>query len=169
MAGVGYCAAVALAAMFLVAGFGKLGRPHDSAVGFAAMGLPAPRFLSFAVPGAEIVVAVLLLWVPWLGGALALGLLVVFTTVMVQAIRRGVHTPCGCFGSNTTEPEISWFEVARNVVLMIGAFAALFAPGPVRPTMGEVGVVVLGALICLGLGITHSVLHRTRDRAPQST
>lgn len=28
MAGVGYCSAVALAAMFFIAGFGKLGKPH---------------------------------------------------------------------------------------------------------------------------------------------
>lgn len=163
MAGVGYCSAVALAAMFFIAGFGKLGKPHVSAEGFEKLGLPAPKFLAFAVPVTEIVVACLLLVIPWVGGVIAFGLLTLFTLVMLHAIRNGIRTPCGCFGSNTTEPEVSWFEVARNVILMVGAFTTLFASEPVRPTMGAVGIVVLGVLACFALTITHGAVNRQRD------
>jgi uncharacterized membrane protein YphA (DoxX/SURF4 family) len=158
--GIGYTAAVALAAMFLIASFSKLGAPQESAAGFAAFGLPAPKLLAVVLPIVEIGLAILLLIIPWLGGAIALGILTLFTAVLVNALRHGIAAPCNCFGTNASNKNISWFEVARNGILMLGAFCALFATKPIRPYMNQVGIVALGVCAVVGLTIWRNVLDR---------
>ncbi len=123
MGSFGYGCALVLAAVFVRAGAAKLARPGRTAAGFAALGLPAPAPLAWAVPAAELVTAVLLVASPQVGGALALAVLVVFTGVVVSAVRRGVTAGCTCFGAVSAKP-VSARDIVRNLVLAGLAAAA---------------------------------------------
>jgi hypothetical protein len=58
--------------------------------------------------------------------AIAAGaLLAVFTVGLVQRLRTGRRPPCACFGASARP--ISWWSVARNVLLMVVAAVAVFA------------------------------------------
>ena len=86
-------------------------------------GLPSrlASVLALAIPGAELLVATLLL-VPasaYAGSAGALLLVLVFTAGIVANLLRGHAPSCRCFGQLQAKPA-GWSTVARN-----GLFAAL--------------------------------------------
>jgi hypothetical protein len=108
-----WLAPAALAVVFAAAGGAKLVDRETS----------VPRAISVA----EIAVAVLLIAVPPVGAALALGLLAGFTVALVVRIRRGSEEPCECFGQLGTRP-VSWLDVARNLGFMALAAVALVWP-----------------------------------------
>jgi len=119
----GMAAACVLAATFAWAGAAKLGRPAETAAGFAELGLGGAEGLARGVPALELALAVALLAVPAAGAAAALVLLGCFSLVLVRALRRGGEVRCACFG-RATGPPLSWLELARN-----GLLAALAALG----------------------------------------
>ena len=126
MSSLGFGCALVLAAVFVWAAAAKVARPDRTAAGFAAFGLPGARALAWVVPAAELLTAFWLVALPRAGGVVALGLLAVFTGVIVAALRRGVSAGCSCFGSVSTKP-VSSRDILRNVVLMALAGAAMFA------------------------------------------
>ena len=151
--GTEYAAAVVLAVVFALAGIAKLRRPSVTARSFAGLGLPAAKELAVAVPVVELALAVGLLVVPPVAGALALLLLVAFTAVLVSAIRSGKQVGCGCLGSTRNDP-VSSVEIVRNGMLAAAAVVAMGASEPVAPGLGDViaaTTVTVVALVVLAL------------------
>jgi len=122
----GMAAAGVLAATFAWAGAAKLGRPMDTAAGFADLGLAHPATLARGVPVVELLLAVTLLAAPAAGGAAALVLLGGFSLVLARALGRGVEVRCACFG-RAGGPPVSWVELVRNGLLGALAVVALGA------------------------------------------
>ncbi len=125
---------LALAAVFIVAGAGKLlDRPGSRA---ALVDFDVPDHLAGALvlllPAAELATAVGLLFAStakWAGVA-ALALLCAFVGGLTRALRRGDAPDCHCFGQVHSTPA-SWLTVARNVGLAIPAiYLAADGPGP---------------------------------------
>lgn len=154
MADVGAVAALVLAGVFAVAGVAKGRRPGATARAFAALGLPAAGLLSWAVPGAELGLAVLLWLRPRAGAPGALALLGVFSAVLLRQLRSGATAPCGCFGSATARP-VSVADLARNGLLAAFACAALAAPAvPALPSFpAVVAVTAAGVAALVGLAL----------------
>ena len=126
----GMAAAGVLAATFAWAGASKLGRPGETAAGFADLGLRRPVVLARAVPVAELGLAVTLLAVPAAGAAVTLVLLAGFSLVLVRALHRGDDVRCACFG-RAGGPPLSWVELIRNGLL--GVLAAVAVPAGLDP------------------------------------
>ncbi|HEY2430348.1 MAG TPA: MauE/DoxX family redox-associated membrane protein [Acidimicrobiales bacterium] len=148
MAGAATACAVVLAVVFGWAAVAKAVRHRPTVAAFTELGLPAPTFLSVAVPAAEAAVAIILVLRPAIGGALALAALAAFTLVVVRALTRGGSAGCGCFGSRRIEP-VSPSDVVRNGLLAAFAAVATGATHPVRPGLVGGGA-VLGGVIAAG-------------------
>ncbi len=170
VAGIGYTAAVVVAAVFAVAGVAKLRDPSGTAADFEALGLPRPRTMALFVPLAELAVVALLLIVPAAGAIGALVTLAFFTVFLVGRLRAGVKAPCACFGTARRDP-LSWVEIGRNIGLAVLAALALSTDRPVRPTAGDIAVVASGvalAVLTLRLGRRRVQRGLRRSGAPAS-
>ncbi len=143
---------VALAALFATAAFHKAA---DLAA-FAAT-LRDYRMLPAAVTGllapcfaaAEALVAVSLLAPGWAGSAAAggAGLLLVYTAAIATNLLRGRREiDCGCFGPRVRQ-SISGGLVARNAVLVAGAFVAALPAGSRPLVWVDAVTIVLGACV----------------------
>ena len=122
-----WIAPVALAVVFAWAGGAKFADLKGTQEGFAALGLSQPEPRAIQVAAFEIATAVLLIVAPVGGALVALGLLVVFTVLIVRLLRSGVTAPCRCFGGIRSHP-LAWTDVARNVGLGLLAVVVLIAP-----------------------------------------
>jgi uncharacterized membrane protein YphA (DoxX/SURF4 family) len=147
--GVATAGAWLLAGLLAWTGAAKLRQHVRTADRFAALGLPAPRVLALAVPGAELVVAAGLVVAPSVGGVAALVLLAAFTAFLAGQLRRGGTVDCGCFGTARQDPLTSAVLV-RNAVLAAAAAGAL-VPGaggvpPLAAWIAASTVALLGAL-----------------------
>ena len=122
-----WLAPVALAVVFAWAGGAKFADLEGTEEGFAALGLSQPEPRAIQVAAFEIATAVLLIVAPIGGALVALGLLAVFTVLIVRLLRDGVTAPCRCFGGIRSHP-LAWTDVARNVGLGALAVITLLAP-----------------------------------------
>jgi len=155
--GIGYTAAIVVAAVFAVAAVAKLRDIPGTVAGFEALGLPQAELFARMVPLTELAIVVLLLVVPPGGAIAALITLAFFTTFLVGRLRAGVVAPCACFGASAAAP-LSGIEILRNVGLVVLAGAALATDRPVRPTLLDLLVVLVPTLAFAG------VLRLLRDR-----
>lgn len=116
----GLVASLALAAVFAVAGLAKLADLAGTRRAVVGFGVPEPLGapLAVALPISELAVAALLLPASTraLGAAGALGLLVVFSTVIAASLARGNAPDCHCFGQLHSAPASSR-TLARNGAL----------------------------------------------------
>jgi peroxiredoxin/uncharacterized membrane protein YphA (DoxX/SURF4 family) len=114
-----------LAAIFIVAGIGKLLDLEGSKKSVIAFGTPEDLAKTFAVaiPFAEIVFGVCLLFVStaWLGSIGVFLFLLIFIGGMIWQLAQGNAPECHCFGAIHSEP-VSKKTLVRNVVF---AFLAL--------------------------------------------
>jgi uncharacterized membrane protein YphA (DoxX/SURF4 family) len=127
--GIGYAAAVALAAIFAIAAVAKLRDVSATERDFAGLGIPRASFFARFVPIAELSIVALLLIVPPAGAIAALVSLAFFTTFLIGRLRAGVRAPCACFGSSRAQP-ISVRDVIRNLLLMALAVVSLATDQP---------------------------------------
>ena len=148
--GIGYSAAVVLAALFATASIAKLRDLPATLKQFTALGLPRPGVFTRIVPLAELALVTLLLIVPAVGAIFAMITLAFFTTFLVGRVRAGVTTPCACFGATVSTP-LSWVDVVRNLLLMVLAAVALMSTRPVAPT--PVDLLVTLGLVMGGAGL----------------
>jgi len=124
-----------VAGMFLFAALPKLLDPvsfardidnyrmvPDALIGPLALMLPVAEILI----GAALVSGVYARGAALVAGAMLLG----FAAGMIQAIARGINLDCGCFGQ-FAEAQVSWWTVARNLVLF--ALSLAVAAGPDMP------------------------------------
>ena len=90
------------------------------------------------------------------GFGLAVLLLVLFSLVLVAALRRDSGVSCNCFGAS--ERPVSWYDIARNVALLACCGAGLwtYAVTDHAPPGGAV-IVLLGLMAgCFFLIVTNS-------------
>jgi len=156
-AGIGYCAAVVLAAIFATAAIAKLRDLRATLDQFTALGLPRPGVFTRIVPLAELSLVTLLLIVPAVGAIFAMITLAFFTTFLVSRVRAGVSAPCACFGATVSTP-LSWVDVFRNVGLFLLAATALIATRPIRPS--PIDVVITGTAVGVGAILLRICRHR---------
>lgn len=111
-----------LATIFAVAGIGKLLDLEGSEKAVKAFGTPEEfsKFFSIALPFAEIVFAICLLFVStsWLGAIGATVLLLSFIGGMIFQIAQGNAPDCHCFGAIHSEP-VSKKSLIRNIIFAI--------------------------------------------------
>lgn len=146
MAGIGYLGALVLAAVFVWAAAAKLARPDQTVAGLAALKVPKPAVMVWAVPAVELVTAALLVAVPRVGGLIALALLAAFSVVIARAVLAGVTAGCSCFGSVSSRP-VSAHELGRNALLATLALAAGATPEPTAPPLWGVAAVVAAGVL----------------------
>jgi hypothetical protein len=114
--------------------------PHLT--GAVATGLTSAEVVVVALLVAGAAPALTVLAAPAL--VLAVALLLVYGAGLVSVRVRGLHVPCHCFGANPVP--VSWYDVARNVVLLGVAAISLVAGAPAQPLTGlDAALVVLVA------------------------
>jgi uncharacterized membrane protein YphA (DoxX/SURF4 family) len=124
------------AAFLLWAGLAKAFASQESILAVNAYDvLPEAlvRPVAAVLPWIEVGVAVLLvlgLFVRFAGIATAV-LAGVFILGMAQAKARGLAIDCGCFGGGGAGDGVSWWDIARDVpILLAGIYLALRPHGP---------------------------------------
>ena len=141
--GVGYAAALVLCVVFVVAAAAKLRDLDGVARDFDEMAIRSPALAARILPAVELVTAVVLTLVPWLGGSLAAAILVGFTVVLWRQVRSGAVAHCACFGAASSQT-VSSVDLVRNGALIVAALVAVAARRMV-PSLGDVVVVGLVA------------------------
>lgn len=108
---------VLLGAVFLASGVMKVASPRQWRTQSADLGVPGA--VAAVVPFTELVVGALL--VAQIArrpvAAVAAGLLVTFSALLVVRLLQGRRPPCACFGAWSSKP-IGWGNVARNAVFL---------------------------------------------------
>jgi putative oxidoreductase len=123
--------ALALAAVFIYAGVGKIRDPlqfADSIAAYAILPAVFVNLLALSLPPFEIACGLLLV-VPRTRrvGALAVALIsVVFFSALLSALVRGLTLDCGCFGSGTPSRPRMWAELGLDVLLFGSAMLIYF-------------------------------------------
>lgn len=119
-----------LFAIFALAGIGKLLDLKGSEKAVKDFGTPEElaKFFAVALPFAEIVFAVCLLFVEtsWVGALGALILLLTFIGGMIWQLAQGNAPDCHCFGAIHSEP-VSRKSLIRNVVFAVLALALILS------------------------------------------
>lgn len=131
---------------FAVSAGGKalnLGAFREAILDFGVLSrrLSGPAATTFFA--AEVLVVALMV----LGGiglpvGFALGgiLLIIFSAALATALRESIEVNCNCFGR--AERRVSWYDVARNAILVVCAGVGLWAyeafPQQVSPKIGAV-------------------------------
>ena len=136
---------LALAVVLGTAFAGKLRGPrpfHALVSTMTELGMPAMfaiRPVAALVLALELAATVLVITVPLVGYPIAAALLLAFTAVVINALRRDEPVACRCFGASTAP--IGPAHVVRNLLLLAvaGSGAALYASG----STGELGLVLV--------------------------
>jgi peroxiredoxin/uncharacterized membrane protein YphA (DoxX/SURF4 family) len=119
-----------LFAIFALAGIGKLLDLKGSEKAVKDFGTPEEfaKFFAIALPFAEIVFAVCLLFVEtaWVGAIGALILLLSFIGGMIWQLAQGNAPDCHCFGAFKSEP-VSRKSLIRNIIFAILAFVLILS------------------------------------------
>jgi len=119
-----------LFAIFALAGVGKLLDLKGSEKAVKDFGTPEEfaKFFAVALPFAEIVFAVCLLFVEtsWLGATGALVLLLSFIGGMIWQLAQGKAPDCHCFGAIKSEP-VSRKSLIRNIIFAALAFILILS------------------------------------------
>ena len=115
-----------LAVIFLLASVPKIIAPHEFAIAvFRYQLLPdaAINLMAIFLPWIELVAAIAILFPRASDGAAAIlfGLLAVFTVAISIDLIRGINISCGCFTLDADAGPIGWWEVVRDVGLMVVA------------------------------------------------
>lgn len=160
--GVGCCWLVAV--VFAVSAVGKLRSAavraafRRSVAGMAVLPARAVGPVAVAVPIGEAVAVALLVVPPTaaLGAALALALLVAFTSGIAIVLRRGTRAACLCFG--TRERPYGVRHLVRNGLLAATALAGAVLVG--QPTDQALALIMMagGALAALVLVVFDELL-----------
>ena len=120
---------IILFAVFAVAGIGKLMDLAGSEKAVKDFGVPEKlaKFVSIALPIAELFVALLLLFTTtsWLGAVGAFVLLAVFIGGMIWQMKQGNAPDCHCFGAFHSEP-VSVKSLIRNCMIAVFALILVF-------------------------------------------
>ncbi len=123
-------ARVALAVVFVVASVTKFRDPVGTRQGVSDLVSPRLAPFSLALPIVELIVAVGLLLTPrpWrdVASYVALALLLVFTALILRAMRLKHPPACHCFGASSAQP-VGSPMVIRNIAFVVLALVSLVA------------------------------------------
>jgi putative oxidoreductase len=117
---------LAIAGIFIYAGFDKMRDPLQFADSVAAFGILPAVFISLmalALPPFEIACGLLMLS-PWTRRIAALAITILsamFFTALASALLRGLTLDCGCFGTGAPSRPRMWVELVLDAVLFAGA------------------------------------------------
>ena len=117
-----FAARVVLGAVFVASGALKV---RDAAWPRAARTFGAPAWSVRMLPWVELGLGALVAAQFPFAAVGALALLAAFSWLIVVHLRRGDGVPCACFGSASSARPVSWWHLARNVVLAGLAVVAL--------------------------------------------
>lgn len=158
--------ATALTLILVVSAWGKLRSPanFERALGtFRVIPKRATPTLLLGVPLVELSLAAL----QWIGparpavGVALVAMLGAFTALLLRSLLVGEEADCGCFGSAAPE-KVSWFSVARNLVLIALAVMGIVAgDGASRGTLPAVLSGVGAGLLILVLDQGISLFTKT--------
>jgi hypothetical protein len=120
---------VAVGLVFLVSACLKLSSPLAVAPLLQASGLTrvSPRFVTVFIAGCELICAGAIFVTPTWGLLAGLGLLAMFSIVLVLALRAGSRPRCGCLGDLSVAPT-GPVHLARNAFLVAAILIALAGP-----------------------------------------
>ena len=121
---------IVLAAIFFVAGIGKLLDLKGSEKAVKGFGVPdsLAKPISILLPLVEISFAILLLFVgiSWFGAIGASLLLLIFISGMLWQMKKGNAPDCHCFGQIHSEP-VSKKSLTRNVIFAVMALVLVIS------------------------------------------
>jgi len=159
---VAHATASALAAVFLLAGAGKLRDPAAFQLaleGYELLPAAAARALAWLLPLAELAAGGLLLATatrPW-GGLLALGLLLLVTAAVGVNLMRGrTRIECGCGWG--PEVPLGGGLVLRNLVLAAATLLVLLPVAPRETVWLDIAAALFLALFLFGLNALATAL-----------
>jgi putative oxidoreductase len=122
---------VVLGGVFVWAGIAKLLDPSAFLSSILTYEI-FPRFMAVAaalfVPYLELCVGFSLATGALRRGGrwLAIGMTLVFTTLLIQAAARGLDADCGCFGSQSYASEAGYtWPIARDILMLAGLAVAV--------------------------------------------
>lgn len=152
MAVVALVARLNLAATFALSAGTKLVEHRAFARSLSDFRVPSVGLLSVAVPAVEATLAATLAALPATAAPAwaALGVLVVFTAMVLRNLGAGVAVPCPCFDARGQRP-VSAATVVRNGVLMALAVVATGDTGGASPGATIVATVVTLPVTLLAL------------------
>ncbi len=122
---------LALAAIFIYAGAGKIFDPlrfADAIYAFSILPAVLINLLALGLPVFEIACGVMLI-APWTRriGALAVALTsLLYFSVLLSALVRGLTLDCGCFGTGAPSRARMWVELGLDAVLFAGSLLVYF-------------------------------------------
>jgi Methylamine utilisation protein MauE len=154
--------AIMLAGAFVWAAVAKLRHPSSTVSAFRSLRLPQPSALSRGVPAIEATVAIVLFFLPKLGGALIVALVGAFTVVLLRARQWG-PVRCGCFGAADTRP-VTWVTYVRNSAIASAAlFVVIISPPSIVSTFSTsvvdgIAAITSAATIALIAAISLAIL-----------
>ncbi len=121
----GIVAAILLGAAFVLAGASKLAAGRAWPEQAAALG--APAWSVGPLPWSELVLGAVLIsnLVRRPASIAALGLLLVFSALLIARLREGRHPPCACFGAWSARPLGPGHVVRNGFLVVLAAVAAL--------------------------------------------
>lgn len=151
---------MALAAVFIAAGVGKLLDLQGSRQAMRDFGLPRniADVAGVALPLAELIAAVALVIRPTaqLGAALALILLLGFIAGIGNALRQGTAPDCHCFGQIHSAPAGRGTLIRNGVLALFALFAIIEGTGPT--VNGWVNARSPAELVAVGIGAVAAIL-----------
>jgi uncharacterized membrane protein YphA (DoxX/SURF4 family) len=134
---------IAVAAVFIYAGAGKIRDPLQFADSTAAFGILPAVFINpfvLSLPPFEFACGVLLLLPPTRRiGALAVAVLsAMFFVALASGLLRGLTLDCGCFGVGAPSRPRMWIEAGLDLVLVAATLTVYFrsivrTPPPAPP------------------------------------
>ena len=119
-------------AAFIRASCPKIDDPETFAIAiylYDAIPESAVNAVAIYLPWLELVCGAAILLVPrWrpAAGLLILGMLLVFTGLIVSVIVRGIDIDCGCFSVDGSSEPIGWGNVLRNTGLIAATGLAMY-------------------------------------------
>jgi len=133
MVAVGWAGRLVVAAVFVWAGVGKLLDPTSFAEdisNYQAFPHWTWNLAAVVVPVTEIIGALaVLIGYKRRAGAIVLGsLTLAFIGLIASVIIRGIDLSCGCFGESSADSSVGWFELLRDVGLLVAIVAAYLPP-----------------------------------------
>jgi putative oxidoreductase len=117
---------VGLGSAFIYAGAVKIADPlqfADNIASFQLLPNAAVNPFALSLPVFEIITGLMLVLGFFRRGA-ALGITIlcmVFTIAVAAALARGLTIDCGCFGTSEPSRAKMWFDLGRDIVLLLAA------------------------------------------------
>lgn len=117
-------ARVVLAAVFILAAVPKILAPHDFALAvlrYQMVPYPLVNLMAIFLPWVELVAGAAILVPRFSRGAMVIlvALLAVFAVAISVNLVRGVDMACGCFTVDPDAERIGWWNVVRNLALIL--------------------------------------------------